>query len=44
MKKSHAQIFKTLFPKANLQFGQVQIGSSASFIAMYIVVSNKIVT
>ena len=28
MKKSHAQIFKTLFPKAKLRFGQVQIGSS----------------
>ena len=44
IKKSHAQIFKTSFPKVKLRFGQVQIGSSASFIAMYIVVSNKIVT
>ena len=44
IKKSHARIFKTLFPKAKLRFGQVQIGSSASFIAMYVVVFNKIDT
>ena len=44
IKKGHARIFKTSFPKAKLRFEQVQIGSSASVIAMYIVFSNKIVT
>ena len=43
IKKGHARKFKTSFPKANLRFGQVQIGSSASVIAIYTVFSNKIV-